>query len=91
MAGCRVQDGEISLHHKFRILRAGECIIEGLTVHSLKRFKKEVTKVDKGMECGIAFSNLKIDLLESDVLESYLEKPKEPERFDYAPGLKQSY
>jgi translation initiation factor IF-2 len=59
VAGCRVQDGHVLMDHKYRIIRNDICIIEDLKPHSLKRFKKDVGKVEKGMECGIAFEGLK--------------------------------
>ena len=47
---------------KFRVVRGDQVVLEGLSVHSLKKFKKDVGKVDKGSECGIALEKLKIDL-----------------------------
>jgi len=55
VAGCRVHDGEVAKDLKYRIMRNNDCIVEDLKVHSLKKFKKDVSKVEKGMECGIAF------------------------------------
>lgn len=59
VAGSRVHDGQLSMHHKYRIIRNDMVILEDLQPHSIKRFKKDVGKVEKGMECGIAFEGLK--------------------------------
>jgi translation initiation factor IF-2 len=49
--------------------------------------------VEKGLECGISLNGLRngIELQEGDILECYKEKPAEPEKFDYTPGLRSSY
>lgn len=77
---------------KYRILRNGHCICEDLTVHNLKRHKKEVTKIDKGVECGISFDGFKgnITLEEGDILECYTTKIAEPDKFEIKAGLKSS-
>jgi len=74
-------------------MRNDDCIVEDLKVHSLKKFKKDVSKVDRGEECGIAFEHLGtgVTLLEGDVLECYIEKPAEPDKFNSKAGLRSSY
>ena len=91
VAGSRVHDGEMDNSLKYRIIRNDECLVEDLKVHSLKKFKKDVTKVEKGMECGIAFEDIKVTLEEGDVLECYVEKPAEPPKFNMKPGMRTTY
>ena len=93
VAGSRVNDGEIDSFNKYRILRNDQCIIEDLQIHSLKQFKKDVKKVETGVECGIALKGLRngISIEQGDVLECYREKQAEPDRFDSAPGLQSTY
>lgn len=57
-------DGELEKSHKFRILRNGVCIADGLTIHTMKKFKNDVDKVELGNECGLAFNGLKAVSLE---------------------------
>lgn len=59
IAGSRVHDGEIDAHLKYRLMREDECLVEDLEVLQLKKFKKDVTKVEKGMECGICLTGFK--------------------------------
>ena len=89
IAGSRVHDGEIDSHLKYRLMRDGECLIEDLTIHQLKKFKMDVTKVEKGMECGISLNGLKngIELEEGDVLECYREIKSDDDKFSMKPGL----
>lgn len=93
VAGARVHGGELDASLKYRIMRNEECIIEGLTIHSLKKFKKDAKKVEKGHECGISVNGLRngVELQEGDILECYKEKPAEPERFDFTEGLRSSF
>ena len=39
VAGARVNDGELDRNLKYRVLRNNFCIVEDLTIHSLKKFK----------------------------------------------------
>ena len=93
VAGARVHDGELDSTLKFRIMRNNECILEDLTIHSLKKFKKDAKKVEKGLECGISLNGLRngVQLQEGDVIECYKEKPAEPEKFDFTAGLRSSF
>ena len=93
IAGSRVNEGEVDSFNKYRILRNDQCIIEDLTVQSLKLFKQDVKKVEVGSECGIALKGLKggIALQKGDVLECYREKQAEAERFNSKSGLQSSY
>ncbi|HEY5540136.1 MAG TPA: translation initiation factor IF-2 [Coriobacteriia bacterium] len=69
IAGCYVQDGEISRDDKIRIVRDGTIVHDG-TIHSLRRFKEDVKSVRQGFECGIGIDNFQ-DLKEGDIIEGY--------------------
>jgi translation initiation factor IF-2 len=69
IAGCFVQDGEISRDDKVRIVRDGTIIHDG-KIHSLRRFKDDVKSVKQGYECGIGIEGFQ-DIKVGDVIESY--------------------
>jgi translation initiation factor IF-2 len=93
VAGCQVVEGDIDRRMRFRLLRNDELIKDEMTLHTLKHYKKDVSKVERGMECGIALEGLpkdfEMDL--GDVIECYEEHRADPDKFDYTPGLKSSY
>jgi translation initiation factor IF-2 len=69
IAGCYVQEGEITRDDKIRIVRDGTIVHDG-TIHSLRRFKEDVKSVRQGFECGIGIDNYQ-DLKEGDIIEGY--------------------
>ena len=61
--GVRVRGGDLERKYRFRITRNGELIQDELVLHSMKRKVHEnVTRVDKGDECGLSFENLSPDV-----------------------------
>ncbi|KAJ3336533.1 hypothetical protein HDU93_002636 [Gonapodya sp. JEL0774] len=54
VAGSKVEAGKITKNGLFRIMRNGVELWEG-HLKSLKHFKKDVTEITKGNECGISF------------------------------------
>lgn len=52
-----------------RLLRDNVVIHEG-TLKTLKRFKDEVSEVQSGQECGMAFENYE-DIRQGDVIEIF--------------------
>jgi translation initiation factor IF-2 len=69
IAGCLVQEGEITRDDRIRIVRQGTIVHDG-KLHSLRRFKDDVKSVKAGYECGIGiegFSDIKV----GDIIESY--------------------
>ena len=89
--GCQVLEGQYNTSHLFRVRRNDTIIIDKLKVTSLKKYKTDVNVVEEGLECGIAFSNLKLTLEEGDIIEGYLEVEQEEARFDKSPGLKKTF
>jgi translation initiation factor IF-2 len=69
IAGCRVLDGTISKGPKVKVLRGEEVIGEG-KIKSLKKVRDEVTRVEKGDECGIMFDT-PIDFQVGDLIQSF--------------------
>jgi translation initiation factor IF-2 len=69
IAGCKVLDGTITKGPKVKVLRGEEIIGEG-KIKSLKKVRDEVTRVEKGDECGIMFDS-PIEFLPGDLIQSF--------------------
>jgi translation initiation factor IF-2 len=69
IAGCYVQEGEVTRDDQIRVVREGAIIFDG-KIHSLRRFKEDVKSVKSGYECGIGIEGFQ-DIKEGDVLETY--------------------
>jgi translation initiation factor IF-2 len=69
IAGCLVQEGEVSRDDRVRVVREGTVIFDG-KIHSLRRFKDDVKSVKAGYECGIGIEGFQ-DLKVGDVIEAY--------------------
>ncbi len=69
IAGCKVLDGTISKGPKIRLVRTDEVVGE-TKIKSLKRLKEEVSKVEKGQECGMIFDDQSIFQI-GDTVESF--------------------
>jgi translation initiation factor IF-2 len=72
IAGCYVQNGNITRGSKVRFLREGTIIWKG-EITSLRRFKDDVREVREGFECGIGLSDFQ-DLKPGDVIETFDER-----------------
>jgi len=69
VAGCLVTEGTARRSAGVRLLRDDVVIHEG-TLKTLKRFKDEVSDVQSGQECGMAFDNYE-DIRAGDVIEIF--------------------
>lgn len=69
VAGCLVTEGIARRSAGVRLLRDDVVIHEG-TLKTLKRFKDEVSEVQSGQECGMAFENYD-DVRPDDVIEIF--------------------
>ena len=69
VAGCLVTEGVARRSAGVRLLRDDVVIHEG-TLKTLKRFKDEVTEVQSGQECGMAFESYD-DIRPGDVIEIF--------------------
>jgi translation initiation factor IF-2 len=68
-AGCLVVEGYIKRNLRARVLREDVIIYTG-SIASLRRFKDDVTQVEKGYECGIGLENFQ-DIAQGDMIETY--------------------
>jgi translation initiation factor IF-2 len=68
-AGCLVVEGYIKRNLKARVLRDDVIVYTG-SIASLRRFKDDVTQVEKGYECGIGLENFQ-DIQQGDVIETF--------------------
>jgi len=69
VAGCRVTEGKVERGSGVRLLRDNVVIHEG-KLSTLKRFKDEVSEVQGGQECGMAFENYQ-DMRQGDQIECF--------------------
>ncbi|MBX9457470.1 MAG: translation initiation factor IF-2 [Rhizobium sp.] len=69
VAGCQVTEGKVERGVGVRLLRENVVIHEG-KLKTLKRFKDEVSEVQVGQECGMAFENYE-DIRAGDVIECF--------------------
>ncbi len=69
VAGCRITEGKVERGSGVRLLRDNVVIHEG-SLSTLKRFKDEVSEVQGGQECGMAFENYQ-DMRQGDVIECF--------------------
>ena len=69
VAGCRITEGKVERGSGVRLLRDNVVIHEG-DLSTLKRFKDEVSEVQGGQECGMAFENYQ-DMRQGDVIECF--------------------
>jgi translation initiation factor IF-2 len=69
VAGCRISEGKVLRGCGVRLLRDNVVIHEG-KLKTLKRFKDEVSEVNAGMECGMAFERYE-DIRAGDKIECF--------------------
>ena len=69
VAGCRISEGKVMRGCGVRLLRDNVVIHEG-KLKTLKRFKDEVSEVNSGMECGMAFERYD-DIRVGDKIECF--------------------
>lgn len=69
VAGCRISEGKVERGSGVRLLRDNVVIHEG-KLSTLKRFKDEVSEVQGGQECGMAFENYQ-DMRKGDQIECF--------------------
>ncbi|MCB1450149.1 MAG: translation initiation factor IF-2, partial [Nitratireductor sp.] len=69
VAGCLITEGKVERGTGVRLLRDNVVVHEG-KLSTLKRFKDEVSEVQSGMECGMAFENYQ-DIRKGDQIECF--------------------
>ncbi|HEY1881038.1 MAG TPA: translation initiation factor IF-2 [Caulobacteraceae bacterium] len=70
VAGCRVREGVVRRGARVRIVRDDVVVLELGVLQTLKRFKDEVTEVQAGQECGMAFAGFQ-DIQAGDQIECF--------------------
>ncbi len=71
IAGCMVSDGVVKRNALARVLRAGQPIITGTRIETLRRFTEDVAEVRMGFECGIKVQERSDEVEVGDVIEIY--------------------
>ena len=69
VAGCYVQDGQVTRNDLARLIRDGETLID-TKVASLRRFQEDVREVQTGAECGIMLDGFE-SFEQGDIVELY--------------------
>jgi translation initiation factor IF-2 len=76
VAGLYVQEGKITRDSPARVLRQGKVIHES-TVYSLRRFKDDVSEVQKGFEAGVGIQDFS-EVQVGDIIEFYRKQRQGP-------------
>ena len=87
VAGSRVTQGEIERKYKYRVMRGERVLQDNLRLHSMKKLQLDVTKVEKGLECGLCFENFDGELQPGDLIECYKEAEGKVTKFNSKPGV----
>jgi len=69
VAGCYVQEGELTRGQQARLVRDGVIAYEG-RINTLRRFKQDVRSVQSGYECGLTLENFG-DVHAGDAIEAF--------------------
>lgn len=89
--GSRIMTGAFDTKQKYMVTRGDEVIYENLTLASLKHHKTTVQRMERGNECGVIFDSAKdLQLQRGDIIESYLERDTDTEKFVYT-GVTKTY
>lgn len=87
VAGSRVTQGEIERKYKYRVMRGEKLIQDKLKISSMKKLQVDVTKVEKGIECGLCFEKFDGVFQPGDRIECYKETEQKVTKFNNKPGV----
>lgn len=73
IAGCKITMGNMTMQAKYRLIRDGETLADGISMESMRHFQEKVGEVTKGQECGLLFDGLD-SFQPGDVLQAYVVK-----------------
>lgn len=73
IAGCKITMGTMNMQAKYRLIRDGETVAEGISMETMRHFQEKVGEVTKGQECGLQLDGLD-DFQPGDVLQAYVVK-----------------
>jgi translation initiation factor IF-2 len=82
--------GAFDTKSKYQVLRDDEILFENLSLSSLRHLKTTVARMEKGNECGVVFEK-DLELERGDIIESYLEKETDTEKFVHKAGVSKSF
>ena len=91
VAGSRVVTGDLERKFKYRVVRGEKIIQDDLKLMSMKKLQVDVTRVEKGHECGLCLDNFDGELQIGDHIECYKEADEKITKFNRKPGVHQSY
>ena len=86
VAGNKVVNGKFDRNALIKIVRAGDNLISGVAISSLKHKKDEVSEVNQGQECGVRIEGDPVRFEPGDELIFY-EKRKVVNKIDWDPGF----
>jgi translation initiation factor IF-2 len=91
--GCRCITGELKSHLKYRVMRDEDVVANKVTIHNLKHLKKNVSSIEKGMECGISFNSFdeEGDLMQGDIVECVEEVEQDTFKFEFKAGVTKTF
>ncbi|XP_067932063.1 translation initiation factor IF-2, mitochondrial-like isoform X2 [Watersipora subatra] len=78
VAGCLCINGVLDRSKQYKLVRGSE-VLHVDTLYMLKHFKNEVEEIKDNMECGLAFKDHGVDILEGDSILCYEEYQVKPE------------
>ncbi|TYZ60887.1 hypothetical protein PybrP1_001459 [[Pythium] brassicae (nom. inval.)] len=73
IAGCKITMGAMNMQAKYRLIRDGETLADGLSMESMRHFQEKVGEVTKGQECGLQLDGHD-SFQPGDVLQAYVVK-----------------
>ena len=83
--------GELNTKSKYQVIRNDQILKQGLTLSSLRHLKSTVQKIDKGNECGLVFEAHDLEFQRGDIIECYVEKENDTEKFVHKEGVTKSF
>ncbi len=83
--------GELNTRSKYQVIRNDQILKQGLTLSSLRHLKSTVQKIDKGNECGLVFEAHDLEFQRGDIIECYVEKENDTEKFVHKEGVTKSF
>lgn len=82
--------GVFDTKSKYQVVRDDEILFENLSLSSLRHLKSTVQRMEKGNECGVVFEK-DLELERGDIIESYVEKETDTEKFVHKSGVSKSF
>ncbi|KAL9693439.1 hypothetical protein quinque_012724 [Culex quinquefasciatus] len=84
--GCRCTKGLLKKASRFKLVRNGETVADGLTLESMRHLKNEVDTIKKDVECGLRLDDQDVVVKAGDSLVCY-KIVQEPQETEWDPGF----